>query len=128
MQQIQAKLRRNKPDIVFIDYLQLLQAPADKRGRSRVEEVSAMTRDLKIMAKELNIPVMVAAQLRREAEKGRRPALADLRESGSIEQDADLCMFLHRPDYYRQNDDNYEETHITELLVAKHRHGADGKV
>ncbi|MBQ3348318.1 replicative DNA helicase [Candidatus Saccharibacteria bacterium] len=115
--------------IVVVDYLQLIQG-SDRYAGNRVQEVTEISRGLKILARELEIPVVALAQLSRSV-TGRddpRPVLSDLRESGSIEQDADLVMFLHRPDYYRQNDDNYEETHITELLVAKHRHGAVGKI
>lgn len=115
--------------IVIVDYLQLIQG-SDRYKGNRVQEVTEISRGLKILARELEIPVVALAQLSRSV-TGRddpRPVLSDLRESGSIEQDADLVMFLHRPDYYRQNDDNYEETHITELLVAKHRHGAVGKI
>lgn len=115
--------------IVIVDYLQLIQG-SDRYKGNRVQEVTEISRGLKILARELEIPVVALAQLSRSV-TGRddpRPVLSDLRESGSIEQDADLVMFLHRPDYYRQNDDNYEETHVTELLVAKHRHGAVGKI
>ena len=115
--------------IVIVDYLQLISG-SDRYAGNRVQEVTEISRGLKILARELEIPVIALAQLSRNV-TGRddpRPVLSDLRESGSIEQDADLVMFLHRPDYYRQNDDNYEETHITELLVAKHRHGAVGKI
>lgn len=115
--------------IVIVDYLTLIQG-SDRYKGQRVQEVTEISRGLKILARELKIPVVALAQLSRNV-TGRedpRPVLSDLRESGSIEQDADLVMFLHRPDYYRQNDDNYEETHITELLVQKHRHGAVGKI
>ena len=115
--------------IVIVDYLTLIQG-SDRYKGQRVQEVTEISRGLKILARELQIPVVALAQLSRNV-TGRddpRPVLSDLRESGSIEQDADLVMFLHRPDYYRQNDDNYEETHITELLVQKHRHGAVGKI
>ena len=115
--------------VIIVDYLQLI-AGSDRYKGNRVQEVSEISRGLKILARELEIPVVALAQLSRSV-TGRddpRPVLSDLRESGSIEQDADLVMFLHRPDYYKQNDDNYEETHITELLIAKHRHGAVGKI
>lgn len=115
--------------IIILDYLQLLSG-SDRYAGNRVQEVTEISRGLKILARELEIPVVALAQLSRNV-TGRddpRPVLSDLRESGSIEQDADLVMFLHRPDYYKQNDDNYEETHITELLIAKHRHGAVGKI
>lgn len=115
--------------VVIVDYLQLIQGSDRYRG-NRVQEVTEISRGLKILARELEIPVVALAQLSRNV-TGRddpRPVLSDLRESGSIEQDADLVMFLHRPDYYRQNEDDYEDTHITELIVAKHRHGAVGKI
>lgn len=131
--ELRNKARRAMHDhdigIVIVDYLQLIAGDGTYRG-NRVMEVTEISRGLKILARELEIPVIALAQLSRSV-TGRddpRPVLSDLRESGSIEQDADLVMFLHRPDYYKQNDDNYEETHITELLVAKHRHGAVGKI
>lgn len=131
--ELRNKARRAMHDhdigIVIVDYLQLIQG-SDRYKGQRVQEVTEISRGLKILARELEIPVVALAQLSRNV-TGRddpRPVLSDLRDSGSIEQDADLVMFLHRPDYYRQNDDNYEETHITELLIAKHRHGAVGKV
>lgn len=131
--ELRNKARRAMHDhdigIVIVDYLQLIQG-SDRYAGNRVQEVTEISRGLKILARELKIPVVALAQLSRSV-TGRddpRPVLSDLRESGSIEQDADLVMFLHRPDYYKQNDDNYEDTHITELLVAKHRHGAVGKI
>ena len=131
--ELRNKARRAMHDhdigIAIVDYLQLIQG-SDRYKGNRVQEVTEISRGLKILARELEIPVIALAQLSRNV-TGRddpRPVLSDLRESGSIEQDADLVMFLHRPDYYKQNDDNYEETHITELLVAKHRHGAVGKI
>ena len=131
--ELRNKARRAMHDhnigIVIVDYLQLISG-SDRYAGNRVQEVTEISRGLKILARELEIPVVALAQLSRNV-TGRddpRPVLSDLRESGSIEQDADLVMFLHRPDYYRQNDDNYEETHITELLIAKHRHGAVGKI
>lgn len=131
--ELRNKARRAMHDrnigIVIVDYLQLITG-SDRYKGNRVQEVTEISRGLKILARELEIPVIALAQLSRNV-TGRedpRPVLSDLRESGSIEQDADLVIFLHRPDYYKQNDDNYEETHITELLVAKHRHGAVGKI
>jgi len=131
--ELRNKARRAMHDhdigIVIVDYLQLIQG-SDRYAGNRVQEVTEISRGLKILARELEIPVVALAQLSRNVtgRENPRPVLSDLRESGSIEQDADLVMFLHRPDYYRQNDDNYEETHITELLIAKHRHGAIGKI
>lgn len=115
--------------IVIVDYLQLIQG-SDRYAGNRVQEVTEISRGLKILARELEIPVIALAQLSRGV-TGRddpRPVLSDLRESGSIEQDADLVMFLHRPDYYKQNNDDFEPTNITELIIAKHRHGAVGKI
>lgn len=115
--------------IVIVDYLQLIQG-SDRYAGNRVQEVTEISRGLKILARELEIPVIALAQLSRSV-TGRdnpRPILSDLRESGSIEQDADLVMFLHRIDYYHQNEEDYEETNITELLVEKHRHGPVGKI
>ena len=131
--ELRNKARRAMHDhnigIVIVDYLQLIQG-SDRYAGNRVQEVTEISRGLKILARELEIPVVALAQLSRNVtgRENPRPVLSDLRESGSIEQDADLVMFLHRPDYYKQNDDNYEETHITELLIAKHRHGAVGKI
>ncbi len=131
--EMKARLRRmrDKPDLVMIDYLQLMHSA--KRTDNRVQEVSEITRSLKIMAKELDIPVVVAAQLSRSPEKqtgSRRPALSDLRESGSIEQDADQVLFIYREDYYRnqQEDPTAVSPNTSEVIVAKNRHGELGTV
>ncbi len=131
--ELRNKARRAMHDhdigIIIVDYLQLISG-SNKYAGNRVQEVSEVSRGLKILARELSIPVVALAQLSRNV-TGRddpRPVLSDLRDSGSIEQDADLVMFLHRPDYYKQNQEGYEDTHITELLIAKHRHGAVGKI
>jgi len=131
--ELRNKARRAMHDheigIIIVDYLQLI-AGSDRYAGNRVQEVTEISRGLKILARELDIPVIALAQLSRNV-TGRdnpRPVLSDLRESGSIEQDADLVMFIHRPDYYKQNDDNFEPTNITEILIAKHRHGEVGKV
>lgn len=119
----------NNISMVIVDYLQLLQG-SDRYAGNRVQEVTEISRGLKTLARELEIPVIALAQLSRGV-TGRddpRPVLSDLRESGSIEQDADLVMFLHRPDYYKQNNDDFVPTNITELILAKHRHGPVGKV
>lgn len=115
--------------MIIVDYLQLLQG-SDRYAGNRVQEVTEISRGLKTLARELEIPVIALAQLSRGV-TGRddpRPVLSDLRESGSIEQDADLVMFLHRPDYYKQTSDDFVPTNITELILAKHRHGPVGKV
>lgn len=111
--------------MIVIDYLQLIQG-SDRYKGQRVQEVTEISRGLKVLARELDIPVVALAQLSRNV-AGRddlRPQLTDLRESGSIEQDADIVMLIHRPDYYKKNDPNYEETNIAEINIAKHRHGA----
>lgn len=125
--EMKARLRRI-PNLGFVvvDYLQLMHS--GKRAENRVNEVSEITRSLKIMAKELNVPIMVCAQLSRGTEKqtNHRPGLSDLRESGSIEQDADQVLFLYRPEYYSNN--NQDPTaapavNMAEVIVAKNRHG-----
>ncbi len=120
--EIKARLRRMREvDLVIIDYLQLMTT--GRRIDNRVQEVSEMTRSLKVMAKELQIPVMTLSQLPRGPESRRdnhRPMLSDLRESGSIEQDADAVWFLYRDAYYNKDSD---EQNIAECIVAKNRHG-----
>lgn len=129
--EMKARLRRQK-DIAFVvvDYLQLMKSP--RRIDNRVQEVTEITRGLKVMAKELNIPIMVCAQLARSTEKqaNHRPALADLRESGSIEQDADQVLFLYRDEYYKneKEDPTSVEAGTSEVIVAKNRHGELGTV
>ena len=129
--EMKARLRRlKKLDFVIIDYLQLMQSA--RRIDNRVQEVTEITRSLKIMAKELHVPLLVAAQLSRGTEKqgNHRPALADLRESGSIEQDADQVLFLYRDEYYKneKDDPTAVETGTSEVIVAKNRHGELGTV
>jgi len=129
--EIKARVRRLKHvDCVFVDYLGLLAS--ETRSENRVQEVSKMTRALKMMAKDLNIPVFVCAQLSRGSESGgktRRPHLADLRESGSLEQDADVVLMLYRENYnpgVREEEDDGEEPprmDEMEIIVAKNRHG-----
>lgn len=124
--EIKARCRRIKGlGLIVIDYLQLLSS--GRRIENRVQEVSEMTRNLKIMAKDLNVPVITLSQLNRstESRQGHRPSLSDLRESGSIEQDADIVLFLYREDYYEQNDQNHNQA---TCIVAKNRHGAVGDV
>ena len=122
---IRTRARRLKAehglDLIAIDYLQLLQSPG--RAENRTLAVAEMTRSLKILARELQVPILVLSQLSRatEGRSDKRPMLSDLRESGSIEQDADIVMFLYREDYYNQDTEN---ANITELSIAKHRNGA----
>lgn len=132
--EIKSIVRRLKNvDCILIDYLGLIQSAVHKENR--VQEVSEITRNLKMMAKDLNIPVICCAQLSRGTEgrgKTHTPQLSDLRESGSIEQDADIVMFLYRPDYYRNELSEEErdevDENLTELIVAKNRHGGVGTI
>lgn len=126
VQQMKAKLRRVKNlGLVIIDYLQLIESTSHSDNRSVV--VSEITRQLKIMAKELNVPVILLSQLSRavEGRNDKRPMLSDLRESGSIEQDADIVLFLYRDAYYNKES---TQQNIAECIVAKNRHGDTGPV
>lgn len=128
--EIRAKCRKMKLEknigLVVIDYLQLVQG-SNKKGGSREQEIAEISRSLKILAKEIDVPVIALSQLSRAPEQriDHRPMLSDLRESGSIEQDADIVMFLYRDDYY--NEDT-EKKNIAEVIIAKHRSGATGTV
>ena len=128
--EIRAKCRKLKLEkdigLVVIDYLQLIQG-SGKKNASREQEISEISRSLKILAKELDIPVVALSQLSRAAEQraDHRPMLSDLRESGAIEQDADIVMFLYRDDYY--NPDT-EKKNIAEIILAKHRAGSTGTI
>jgi replicative DNA helicase len=138
--EMRAKARRLKQnngglDLIMIDYLQLMSATmpgASKRGfENRVQEVSAISRGLKAMAKELQVPVIALSQLSRSNEKrdDKRPMLSDLRESGSIEQDADVVAFIHRESYYNRKEDlSAEEKAEAEIIIAKQRNGPTGIV
>lgn len=130
--ELRAKCRRLRKqhgiELVVIDYLQLMSGTGDNRG-NREQEVSAISRALKSMAKELGIPVIALSQLSRNVESRggiKRPMLSDLRESGAIEQDADIVTFLFRPEYYGmvQDDQGHSTEGLTEIIVAKHRNGA----
>jgi len=126
---IRAKCRRMKIEknlgLVIIDYLQLLQGKS--RAENRQQEISEISRSLKILAKEINVPVITLSQLSRapETRTDHRPILSDLRESGAIEQDADIVMFLYRDDYYNEDSD---KKNISEIIIAKHRNGSTGTV
>ena len=128
--EIRAKCRKLKLEknigLVVIDYLQLV-AGTGKRNGSREQEISEISRSLKILAKEINVPVIALSQLSRAPEQrpDHRPMLADLRESGAIEQDADIVMFLYRDDYYNENS---EKKNVAEVILAKHRSGSTGTV
>ncbi len=131
--EMKAKLRRMKQlDLVVVDYLGLMKSA--RSTENRVQEVSEITRNLKIMAKDLKVPVIACAQLSRGTEtkgKSHRPALSDLRESGSIEQDADIVLFLYRESYYdneKSDDEDRSDETRAECIVAKNRHGEIGTV
>jgi len=136
--ELRAKCRRLKAQhdlsIVLIDYLQLMTAGGDsKNGGNREQEISTISRSLKALAKELDIPVIALSQLSRQVENrggSKRPQLSDLRESGAIEQDADMVMFLYRPEYYEftESATGLPVEGLAELIIAKHRNGATGDV
>jgi replicative DNA helicase len=126
VQQIKAKLRRMKNlGLVVIDYLGLIQTTL--RTENRVQIISEITRQLKIMAKEMDVPVILLSQLSRgpESRTDKRPMLSDLRESGSIEQDADIVLFLYRDAYYNKDS---TQPNVAECIVAKNRHGETGTI
>lgn len=131
--EMKAKIKRmRKVDLVIVDYLGLMHTP--RHIDNRVQEVSEITRSLKIMARELNVPVLVCSQLSRNTEnkgKSHKPALADLRDSGSIEQDADIVLFLYREGYYdneKSENEDIADSNKAECIVAKNRHGGLGTV
>lgn len=112
-------------DLIILDYLQLMGG--DVRNENRVQEVSYISRNLKVLARELNVPVLAAAQLSRAVEQrtDKRPVLSDLRESGSLEQDSDIVMFIYRPDQYEKDT---VRQNVAEIIVAKHRNGPTGSI
>ncbi len=127
--QLRTKCRRlhleHHLDLIIVDYLQLMGG--DTRNDNRVQEVSYISRNLKVLARELNVPVLAAAQLSRAVEQrsDKRPVLSDLRESGSLEQDSDIVMFIYRPDQYEKDT---VKQNIAEIIIAKHRNGPVGSV
>lgn len=133
--EFRAKCRRLKMQhdigVVIVDYLQLMTAGDAGRG-SREQEVSMISRSLKAIAKELDIPILALSQLNRsvESREGKRPQLSDLRESGAIEQDADMVLFIHRPEYYgiTEDEDGNSLIGVAEIIIAKHRNGSVGDV
>ena len=131
--ELRAKARRLKSqqDIrcIIVDYLQLMHL-GSSRVESRQQEIATISRYIKALARELNVPVVVLSQLNRspEGREGHRPRMSDLRESGSIEQDADVVMLLHREDYYRRGESDYEPNNTAELIIAKQRNGPTGTV
>lgn len=131
--EIRAKARRLKSAYglrcVLVDYLQLMHLGVGK-VESRQQEISTISRYLKSLARELDVPVVVLSQLNRspEGREGHRPRMSDLRESGSIEQDADVVMLLHREDYYHRGEEGYEQDNTAEVIIAKQRNGPTGMV
>ena len=133
--ELRAKARRLRSRhhirCIIVDYLQLMHL-GTKRIESRQQEITTISRYIKALARELNIPVVVLSQLNRapEGREGHRPRMSDLRESGSIEQDADVVILLHREDYYHHGDkiENYTPDNTAELIIAKQRNGPTGKV
>src|SRR6201995_3598942 len=136
--EFRAKCRRLKSQhdiqLIIIDYLQLMQGKADGKNGNREQEIGSISRALKSVAKELNVPVIALSQLSRAVESrpggSKRPMLSDLRESGSIEQDADMVLFLYRPEYYglEVDEDNNPTQGVGEVIIAKHRNGETGRV
>jgi replicative DNA helicase len=133
--ELRAKARRLKSrhniQCILVDYLQLMHLGSG-RIESRQQEITAISRYLKALARELNIPVIVLSQLNRSPESREstqhRPRMSDLRESGSIEQDADVIMLLHRDDYYNKDKEGYEPNNTADLIIAKQRNGPTGTV
>jgi replicative DNA helicase len=131
--ELRAKARRLRSrhgiKCILVDYLQLMHI-GSQRVESRQQEITTISRYVKALARELNIPVVVLSQLNRspEGREGHRPRMSDLRESGSIEQDADVVMLLHREDYYHRGQEDYEPNNTAELIIAKQRNGPTGTV
>ena len=128
---MKAKLRRvTNLGLVVIDYLGLMQSDNRRNDGNRVNEVADISRALKIMAKELGVPIICCAQLSRgpESRTDKRPILSDLRDSGAIEQDADTVIFLYRDEYYKTDGGSQDEGNIAEVIIAKNRHGSTGTV
>ena len=131
--ELRAKARRLKKQYgircIFVDYLQLMHLGSG-RIESRQQEITTISRYIKALARELNVPVVVLSQLNRspEGREGHRPKMSDLRESGSIEQDADVVMLLHREDYNRRGEAGYEPNNTAEVIIAKQRNGPTGSV
>lgn len=135
--ELRAKCRRLKQQhdiqMVFVDYLQLMSGGSDAKG-NREQEISQISRSLKALAKELNVPVLALSQLSRAVEnrpgQSKRPILSDLRESGAIEQDADIVMFIYRPEYYKLDEfeDGTSTRRVAEVIISKHRNGPTGDV
>ena len=111
--------------MIVIDYMQLMQSSSSRKSDNRMAEISDMTRQLKLLARELDVPILLLSQLNRGPEQraDHTPMISDLRESGSIEQDADMVILLYRPAVYDETEDN-----TSQIIIAKHRHGPTGTV
>ena len=129
---MRTKTRRLKSrdglDLLVVDYIQLMEGNRGRKDENRVQEISSISRNLKMLARDLEVPIICVSQLNRspDARTDKRPMLSDLRESGAIEQDADLVLMIYRDDYY--NPDNSDEKGVAEVLVAKNRHGPTDRV
>jgi replicative DNA helicase len=130
--EMRTKLRRLKSrdglDLLIVDYIQLMEGNRGRKEENRVQEISSISRNLKMLARDLEVPIICVSQLNRspDSRNDKRPMLSDLRESGAIEQDADLVLMIYRDDYY--NPDNSEEKGVAEVIVAKNRHGPTDRV
>jgi len=134
IQDIRSKIKtlvfeQSQIGLIIIDYLQLMQS-SKLKTENRVQELSLITRSLKNIAREFNIPIIALSQLSRNVENriDKKPILSDLRESGSIEQDADLVLMLYRSKYYNSNQINEKTSYLTEVIIAKHRNGPIGSI
>jgi replicative DNA helicase len=129
---MRTKCRRLKSreglDLLIVDYIQLMEGGGSRREESRVQEISAISRGLKMLARDLEVPIIVVSQLNRspDARNDKRPMLSDLRESGAIEQDADLVLMIYRDEYY--NPETSDDKGVAEVNVAKNRHGPTERV
>ncbi len=135
--ELRAKARRlkakEKIQLLVVDYLQLMTGGGDKKNGNREQEISMISRSLKSIAKELNIPILALSQLNRSVETrggDKKPQLSDLRDSGSIEQDADMVQFIHRPEYYglSEDEDHNPTAGVANIIIAKHRNGSTGEI
>ena len=126
--QVRTQRRIRKIDCVIVDYIQLMHVPG--KNENRQQEITTISRQLKSLAIAEEIPFVVLSQLSRNVEyrQDKRPQLSDLRESGSLEQDADVVMFLYREDYYKKDEKDYELTNIAELIIRKNRQGDTGMI
>jgi replicative DNA helicase len=117
------KARHGKLDMIIVDYMQLMRPSSSSKSQNREQEIAEISRTLKLIAKEMNVPVIALSQLNREVDKrnDKRPFLSDLRESGAIEQDADIIMFIYREELYSS------DTGVCEIIVAKNRSGPQGR-